>query len=107
MEMKVQTEQLAGSSGLHATRTQETAGAGTIEKHPESRTLGGGEDSVQLSGLAARISEAVSGHEIGHSDRVAAIAASYARGRYETDAVSLSRALVTHALRTGQDGGRV
>ena len=63
-----------------------------------------GQDSVQISGLSARISAVNQQEDARESDRVSTLAALYAHGKYQVDAENLSHALVSHALSGATEG---
>ena len=105
MDIRIHSEGLDGSSALQTSRTQETSPVGQGERRRGSNAVGGGQDSVQISGLSAQISAANQQQDVQSADRVAALAALYSRGNYRVDARTLSRSLVSHALSGAVEGG--
>jgi anti-sigma28 factor (negative regulator of flagellin synthesis) len=105
MDIRIHGESLEGANALETSRAQEAPQAGQSDPLRGFKPLEGGQDSVQLSSLSARISEINQQQDVEASNRVAALAALYARGNYKVDAGDLSRALVSHALSGVADGG--
>jgi len=98
MDIRIQSESLEGANALQTSRTGETPLAGQSEGQRGLKALEGGQDSVQISDLSTQISAVNQQQDVQASNRVAALAALYARGDYRVDAGNLSRALVSHAL---------
>lgn len=95
--MKVHTEGLGGAASLETSRTQEAARASHGEpRHAAPATTG--QDSIQISDLSTQITKVSAQEQARIAGRVSELAALYARGEYRTDAATLSRALVSHAL---------
>jgi anti-sigma28 factor (negative regulator of flagellin synthesis) len=101
--MKITSDTLDGALAPQTSRAQETTrsheGADRAAEAPR-----GGDDSVQISGLSARMMDVASTDEARMANRVATLSAIYARGEYHTDSAKLSRAIVSHALGS-VDGG--
>jgi anti-sigma28 factor (negative regulator of flagellin synthesis) len=106
MDIRIQSEGLEGANSLQTSRTQETPLAGQSERQRGLKALEGGQDSVQISSLSAQISAINQQQDVQASNRVAVLAALYAHGNYQVDARNLSRALVSHALSGGVEGGQ-
>jgi hypothetical protein len=87
-----------GALAPQTVRAQETAPDRAGDHRPASAAAGLGRDSVEISGLSARILEVAWGEDAKEATRVAALAAQYARGDYQPDSAQLSRKLVSHAL---------
>ena len=103
--MKIQTDGLAGASGIETARAQEAAAAAQGGKSHGTAAPATAGDSVQLSSLSARVQAAASTEETGMSARASEIAALYAKGQYQVDAGKLSHALVSSALGGKLEGG--
>jgi hypothetical protein len=104
MNLKIGTDGLAGA--------QAPGASGALETHRANLRPAGGEsaapaghDTVAISSLSAQIHEALTASQVEAARRLTGLAELYARGQYQVDAVKLSRALVSHALRAGPDGG--
>ena len=106
MDIRIQGESLEGTSALQPSRTQETPLVGQDERQRGLKAMGGGQDSVHISGLSAQISKANQLHDAQASNRVLTLAALYARGDYHVETRDLSRALVSHALSGVVEGGQ-
>ena len=98
MDMRIQGESLEGALAPQTSRTQETAPASQSEGRNVLRPVESGGDSVEISGLSARLSAANQQEDARESGRVSTLAALYAHGKYQVDGGNLSRALVSHAL---------
>jgi anti-sigma28 factor (negative regulator of flagellin synthesis) len=59
---------------------------------------GAGGDSLQLSGLAGRISSALQADSVSHSRRLSELSAAVRSGNYQVDSHAVSRALVDRAI---------
>jgi anti-sigma28 factor (negative regulator of flagellin synthesis) len=106
MDIRIQGESLEGANALQTSRTEETPLAGQSEGRRGLKALEGGQDSVQISDLSTQISAVNRQQDVQASNRVAALAALYARGNYHVDARNLSHALVSHALSGVIEGGQ-
>jgi anti-sigma28 factor (negative regulator of flagellin synthesis) len=104
MDIRIQAESLEGALAPQTSRTQETPLISQSEGQRVPKAVESGRDSVEISGLSARLSAANQQEDARVSDRVSTLAAVYARGQYEVDTGSLGRALVSHAL-SGAAGG--
>ena len=98
MDMRIQGESLEGALAPQTSRTQETPPAGQNEGQRVPKAVESGRDSVEISGLSARLSAANQQEDARVAGRVSTLAALYARGQYQVDSANLSRALVSHAL---------
>lgn len=98
MDLRIQGESLEGALAPQTSRMQETPPASQNEGQRIVKAVESGQDSVEISGLSARLSAANQQEDARVSDRVATLAALYARGQYRVDTGNLSRALVSHAL---------
>lgn len=102
--MKIHNNNLPGTTPLDATRTQPApqtgAGSGLTGK-----TIAGHEgDSVQISGISAHLTDANALDTQQRANRVAELAAQYARGSYQVDASSLSNALISNSIGSPEGG---
>jgi hypothetical protein len=99
--MKIQNNGSPGSAPLETTRTQ-----------PASHDLGGSAaagqiiaghdgDSVSISSLSARVSDANATESQQRANRVSELAALHSRGGYQVNSNNLSNALVSQALSPG------
>ena len=104
-DMKIQSEALSGANALETSRAQDSKLDGSRRGSPEFGTVGHDTDSIGVSSLASRIARASEADETRLSQRVSQLAELYAGGEYRTDAVSLSRALVSRALIDGGGSG--
>jgi hypothetical protein len=102
--MRITSDALDGALAPQISRAQEAAQTHGDERQGSAIVAGSGGDSVQISPLSARIQDAASADETRIAGRVAALSALYARGEYNPDSATLSRALVSHAL-SGANGG--
>ncbi len=98
MDIRIQGESLEGALAPQTSRTQETPLTSQSEGQRVPKAVESGQDSVEISGLSARLSAANQQEESRVSGRVSTLAAIYARGEYQVDTGNLSRALVSHAL---------
>jgi anti-sigma28 factor (negative regulator of flagellin synthesis) len=101
--MKIQNDALQGSNPLETGRTQSTpqTGGGTLAGHKVSGHDG---DSVEISGLSTQLSQANSLDNRQRDNRVAELAALYAKGQYRVNSAELSRKLVDQSVRAGESG---
>ena len=98
MDLRIQGESLEGALAPQTTRTQEALPASQSEGQRVPKAVESGRDSVEISGLSAQLSAANQQEDARVASRVSTLAALYARGEYQVDRDSLSRALVSHAL---------
>lgn len=98
MDIRIQGESLEGALAPQTSRAQETPPTSQSEGRNVLKSVGSGGDSVEISGLSARLSAANQREDARVSDRVSTLAALYAHGKYHVDGGNLSRALVSHAL---------
>jgi anti-sigma28 factor (negative regulator of flagellin synthesis) len=104
MDIRIQGESLEGALAPQTSRTQETPPTNPSEGRNVLKPAEGGGDSVEISGLSARLSAANQQEDARVSDRVSALTSLYAQGKYQVDGKNLSRALVSHAL-SGANAG--
>jgi len=104
--MKIQNNGLQGTNPLETGRTQgvpTTGGANGANGH----TIAGHEgDTVQISGISQQLAEsnALDGKQ--RENRVAELAAQYAKGQYQVNAAALSQKMVSGSISgTGGEGG--
>jgi anti-sigma28 factor (negative regulator of flagellin synthesis) len=102
--MRITNDALAGALAPQTSRAQEAARTYGSEPKGGALDAGSGGDSVQLSGLSARIMDAAAEHQTQMAGRISTLAALYARGDYAVDSTALSHALVSHALGGAVDG---
>jgi len=96
--MKIQTNGLPGSAPLETTRAQpapQQAGVGPTGGQTISGLDG---DSIEISSMSARVSQANAADSQQRANRVAELAALHSRGGYQVNAASLSGALVSQAI---------
>jgi anti-sigma28 factor (negative regulator of flagellin synthesis) len=84
-----------GAGGVEPTGRRETAHA----------TTGDGKDSAEVSGLAAKISEAIGKDNAGRAAKVEALRAQVASGSYQADAKATSHAIVNDAVSQAAGAG--
>jgi len=101
--MKIQNDGSLGSAPLEAPRTQPAPNDGTTGTLG-STTSGLGGDSVEISGLSARVSNANALDTQQRASRVAQLEALHSRGGYQLGAADLSGALVSQALNGAASG---
>ena len=104
--MKIQNNGLQGTNPLETGQTQATpptTGAGSLKGHTVSGHDG---DTVQISGISQQLAEsnAIDGKQ--RENRVAALAAQYAKGQYHVDAAALSQKLVSNSISAGESGAK-
>ena len=101
--MKIHNDGLQGTNPLETSRTQATppTGAGSLKGQTVSGHDG---DTVQISGISQQLAEsnAIDGKQ--RENRVAALAAQYAKGQYHVDAAALSQKLVSNSISAGESG---
>lgn len=96
--MRITSDTLDGALAPQTGKAQETERLHVEEQRATAAAASGGADSVQISGLSARIRDVASADEARMAGRVAVLSAQYARGDYNPDPSILSRTLVSHAL---------
>jgi flagellar biosynthesis anti-sigma factor FlgM len=99
--MKIQNNGLPGSAPLETTRAQpapQEAGTSTAAGQSMSGLDG---DSIEISSMSARVSQANAADSQQRANRVAELTALHARGSYQVDSTGLSGALVSQALAPG------
>lgn len=102
--MKIQNNGSLGSAPLETTRTQPAPNEASSSP-TAGRTISGHDgDSVEISGISARVAEANLSDSQQRTNRVADLAALYSRGGYQVNAASLSGALVSQAVVTAPGG---
>lgn len=87
----------AAASQLGKTRESEAVAAGGARKESAAQPQEG--DHVQLSNLSGRLLEMSAVHSADREARVERLAADYKAGRYQPDAVAVSRGIVDEAMR--------
>jgi anti-sigma28 factor (negative regulator of flagellin synthesis) len=105
--MKIHTDGLQGANQLETGRTQSTPHTGSAGGANGGNTIAGHDgDTVEISGISQQLadSNAVDGKQ--RENRVAELAALYAKGQYQVDAAALSQKLVASSITGGEvDGG--
>jgi len=98
--MKIQNDGSLGSAPLETTRAQPSPrAAGSASA---GLTLSGHDgDSVEISGLSARVADANAADSQQRTNRVAELAALHSRGGYQVNAANLSSAMVSQAVAPG------
>jgi anti-sigma28 factor (negative regulator of flagellin synthesis) len=104
--MKIQNEGLNGSTPLETGRTAPVTPPANNNGSGGTKISGAEGDSVEISGISSRLAEANAVNGQQRSDRVAQLAAVYARGQYQVNASDLSRALVSHSMSAGESGSK-
>ncbi|HUA64059.1 MAG TPA: flagellar biosynthesis anti-sigma factor FlgM [Verrucomicrobiae bacterium] len=97
MSIRIQNDGLSGSAAAETSRTQDVVQIGSQSSNAASRS-GGPADSVEISSLFNRISDASNSLESAQNKRVSYLAQLYQSGRYQVDSTAVSRALVSQAL---------
>jgi anti-sigma28 factor (negative regulator of flagellin synthesis) len=99
--MKIQNNGSTGSAPLESTRAQ-PASQESISSIGGGQTLSGHDgDSVAISSMSARVSDANATDSQQRANRVAELEALHSRGGYQVNSANLSGALVTQALAPG------
>jgi len=101
MDIRVQHNQLPGTTAPQTSRPEETAPSHKTGPAPGPGVGGPAEDRVDISSLSENIAAASSAQEAQQAQRVTHLAALYGSGRYHVDALEVSRSLVSQALVTG------
>jgi anti-sigma28 factor (negative regulator of flagellin synthesis) len=102
--MKIHNDGLQGTNPLESGKTQATSpstGAGSLRGQTVSGHDG---DTVHISGISQQLAEsnALDGKQ--RENRVAALAAQYAKGQYHVNAAALSQKLVSNSITAGESG---
>jgi len=95
MDLKIQSG-LDAANPLQSSPTEAVSVGGGGHDGRPVRLVGG--DSISISDLSTRISEALSAAELSSANRVSRLAALYSSGAYQIDSTKLSRAIVDRAL---------
>lgn len=69
-------------------------------RSPETRETGGG-DEVELSGLVARLSRAISAGSTDRTARIEELSNRYEQGRYQVDSLAVGRAILSELRAAG------
>jgi anti-sigma28 factor (negative regulator of flagellin synthesis) len=99
--MKIQNNGLPGSTPLETTRAQPAppeAGSSAAAGQSISGLDG---DSIEISSMSTRVSQANAADSQQRANRVAELAALHSRGGYQVNADNLSGALVSQAVAPG------
>src|SRR5690242_8920564 len=102
--MKIQSDGLQGTNPLETGRTQSTQHPGGTSGLPGQTIAGHEGDSVQISGISQHLAESNALDSKQRENRVAELAALYAKGNYHVDAGALSRKLVSGSITAGEGG---
>lgn len=94
--MRVHDQNLTGTSAASAGAAAEAQRAGRATAGQVSATARF--DRVELSGAVGTISRALTADSASRAGRVQQLAAQYQSGRYQPDAASTSRAMISDAL---------
>jgi flagellar biosynthesis anti-sigma factor FlgM len=101
--MKIDNNELSGVSTPATTgATSPDSGA---RRTTEAGTLGTGSDSVELSGLAGKISQAVGQDAVDRSGKVEELRSLVGSGTYQADSAAISRGVVNEALASAATAG--
>lgn len=85
------------------TRTTGTQATGTTAKGTSTTASSAAPDGLQLSRFAGTLSQVMQSDSATRSQRVSQLAAAVKSGTYQVDSAAVSRALVNHAISTGQN----
>jgi anti-sigma28 factor (negative regulator of flagellin synthesis) len=97
MSIQIYNDGLAGAGASETSRAQDVSRAASLSPGSTSASSSSGEDQVQISSLSSALSAQGSQREA----HVAQLAAAYQSGRYEVNAMDVSKALVNQALKAG------
>jgi anti-sigma28 factor (negative regulator of flagellin synthesis) len=90
-----------------ASQTGKTAAPQDIDRAADSRSSGirgvGGGDEVELSGLVARLSRAISAASTDRTARIEELSNRYEQGRYQVDSLALGRAILSELRAAGHE----
>ena len=93
-------------SQVSAPGAKSVSGAESGERRDAGRTTtGDSNDSAQLSGLAGKISQAVSKDSVNRAALVEQLRAQVASGTFQVDAAAASRGIVNDSLASAAVGG--
>jgi len=86
------------ATGVSAPQTNQAQGSRGVERALDQGATSSpspyGSDQVALSGLAARLSQALKQSRLEHEHKVEKLAAAYAAGNYRVNSLEVSRAIV-------------
>ena len=99
--MKIQNDGSLGSAPLETTRAQPSPPTAAGSSSAGLTISGHDGDSVEISGLSARVADANAAEGQQRANRVAELAALHSRGGYQVNAANLSSALVSQAIAPG------
>jgi anti-sigma28 factor (negative regulator of flagellin synthesis) len=102
--MKIQNDGSPGSAPLETTRAQPAPHEATSSTAVGRRIAGHDGDSVEISGLSARVSDANAIESRQRANRVAELTALHSSGAYHVNANNLSSALVSNAVAAAPSG---
>jgi len=93
-------------AAVSAPGVRDTAGVEGISRKDSSRAAeGAGADKAELSGLAAKISQAQEHHSTARAAKVEHLRQLVASGEYQPDAEAISRGIVNDALSNAASAG--
>jgi anti-sigma28 factor (negative regulator of flagellin synthesis) len=104
--MKIQNDGLTGSNPLESGRTAPVTSPANSSVPGGSKISGAEGDSVEISGISSRLAESNATDGVQRENRVSQLAALYARGEYQVNSSSLSRALVSQSLSGGESASK-
>ncbi|HLK49907.1 MAG TPA: flagellar biosynthesis anti-sigma factor FlgM [Bryobacteraceae bacterium] len=104
--MKIQNDGLQGTNPLESGRTQATQQPGGTNGLTGQTIAGHEGDSVQISGISKHLAESNALDSSQRENRVAQLAALYAKGNYHVDAAKLSGKLVSNSVAAGEGGSK-
>lgn len=102
--MKIPSENPQGAASTQVQRSAELISAAKSQSRNGNRIDNSGEDRLEISSFADRVSAATASHMTQRTQRVKELTALYQSGRYEVDTSKLSQALVNSALTTNRPG---
>jgi anti-sigma28 factor (negative regulator of flagellin synthesis) len=102
--MKIHNDGLQGTNPVETGRTQGPHPAGGASSLPAHKVAGHEGDSIEISGISQHLadSNALDGKQ--RENRVAELAALYAKGQYNVSSKALSQKLVAHSVAAGEGG---
>lgn len=90
-----------------ASQAGKTAATQDVDRVPDSRSPGtretGGGDEVELSGLVARLSRAISAASTDRTARIEELSNRYEQGRYHVDSLAIGRAILSELRAAGHE----
>jgi anti-sigma28 factor (negative regulator of flagellin synthesis) len=101
--MKIQNENPQATASTQTQRPSELTSA-RKQSSFSGRIDNSGEDRLEISSFADRVSAATEAHVTQRAERVKELTALYQSGRYEVDTSKLSQALVNSAITTNRPG---